>query len=71
MNECLPGVHAKLKFRGKVLGDVRADFEKKESQLKTKWETRLSAQMAILPKFDVVFRAVKRQLRQAKITGNL
>ncbi len=71
LNECLPGVHAKLKFRGKVLGDVRADFEKKESQLKTKWETRLSAQMAILPKFDVVFRAVKRQLRQAKITGNL
>jgi hypothetical protein len=54
--------------RGKILDDVRQEFAKKEARLKTTWEKRLSAQMAKLPEFEDIYRAVKRTLRQAKIT---
>lgn len=68
LNDCLEAITAKLAHRGKTLDEVRSEFLKKEARLKKTWETRLSAQMATLPEFDHVFRAVKRALRQANIT---
>ena len=42
---------------------------KKEVRLNKTWESRLSPQMTSLPEFEGVYRAVKRNLRQAKIAG--
>ena len=66
--ECLAGVKLKLKHRGKSLNDVRGEFDKKEARLERTWESRLSAQMNALPEFEEVYRAVRRNLRQAAIT---
>jgi predicted nucleotidyltransferase component of viral defense system len=66
--ECLHGIELKLKHRGKTLDDVRGEFDKKEARLERTWESRLSAQMNSLPEFEGVYRAVKRNLRQAGIT---
>jgi predicted nucleotidyltransferase component of viral defense system len=68
LDHCIEAIKAKLTHRGKTLDDVRHEFAKKEARLKTTWDKRLSAQMAQLPEFDDVYRAVKRVLRQAKIT---
>lgn len=66
--DCLEAIKAKLEHRCKKLDEVRGEFNKKEARLKKTWESRLSAQMSSLPEFDNVYRAVKRCLRQAKIT---
>jgi len=55
----------KMKFRGKELAGARENFIRKEARLKKLWDVRLSSQMAALPEFDQVFRAVSRELRQA------
>jgi predicted nucleotidyltransferase component of viral defense system len=68
LGDCLEAISVKLAHRGKTLDEVRGEFHKKEARLKKTWETRLAAQMASLPKFDNVYRAVKRAFRQAKIT---
>jgi len=68
LDDCLEAIHAKLAQRGKQLDEVREEFQKKEVRLKKTWETRLAAQMANLFEFDHAYRAVKRALRQAKIT---
>jgi len=39
----------------------------KEARLRTLWAKRLGYQMAALPEFDEVFRAVQRTLRQADL----
>lgn len=67
LSECLDAVHEKLQYRGKLLKNVCGEFEKKEVRLKKTWESRLSMQMGNLPEFDGVYRAVKRNLRQAKM----
>ena len=64
----MEAIKAKLIHRGKTLNDVHHEFSKKEVRLKTTWEKRLSAQMAQLPEFEDVYRAVKRVFRQARIT---
>jgi len=66
--ECLDGIKSKLRHRGKQLEDVRDEFDKKEDRLSRTWESRLSAQMNNLPAFEGVYRAVRRNLRQVKIT---
>jgi len=58
-------VDLKMKFRGRELTGARENFIRKEVRLKKLWEVRLSSQMAVLPEFDQVFRAVSRELRQA------
>jgi uncharacterized protein len=68
VDDCLEAIKAKLAHRGKQLDEVCVEFYKKEARLRKTWETRLSAQMACLPKFDNVYRVVKRAFRQAKIT---
>ena len=56
---------AKLQFRGRTLSTLGEEFRNKEPRLSRLWGTRLAAQMVLLPKFDGVFRAVQRSLRQA------
>ncbi len=67
LGDCLEAINAKLAHRNKQLDEVREEFSKKEMRLKKTWETRLSVQMASLSKFDNIYRAVKRALRQANI----
>jgi len=62
-------VDLKMKFRGKELTGARENFIRKEARLKKLWVVRLSSQMAALPEFDQVFRAVSRELRQAGYLG--
>lgn len=66
--DILHAVEGKLAFRNKSLGEVGGEFAKKENRLKKTWAGRLAAQMSALPEFESVFRAVKREFRQAKIT---
>lgn len=66
--DCLEAINAKLAHRGKTIDEVSSEFHIKEARLKKAWTTRLSPQMATLPEFDDVYRAVKRVLRQAEIT---
>jgi predicted nucleotidyltransferase component of viral defense system len=68
LSHCIDAISAKLAHRGKDLDQVRGEFQKKEARLKKTWDTRLAAQMASLPEFDSVYRAVKRTFRQAQIT---
>ncbi len=68
LRDCLEGIGEKLAHRRKNLEEVRDEFDKKEARLKTTWQKRLATQMTALPKFDEVYRAVKRVLREAQIT---
>jgi predicted nucleotidyltransferase component of viral defense system len=65
MEEIVDAVSEKLKFRGKSLEMVKEEFSRKEARLKKLWQDRLSAQVSTLPEVDQVYRAVKRELRQA------
>ena len=60
-------IDKKLQFKGSSLDERKGEFEKKERRLQQLWRTRLSAQMASLPEFEDVYRAVKRTFRQAGI----
>ncbi len=62
-------VESKLGFRGRALATLGEEFQKKEARLERLWTARLAAQMAELPEFDGVFRAVHRSLRQAGLAG--
>jgi predicted nucleotidyltransferase component of viral defense system len=64
-----PDVESKLEFRGRTLPTLAAEFQKKEARLKKLWSTRLAAQVAELPQFDGVVRAVQRALRRAGLSG--
>ena len=68
LTECVSGVECKLRHRGKTLKEVQGEFGRKEARLNKTWELRLSTQMNSLPEFDGVYRAVKRNLRRARIT---
>ena len=63
--ELFDAIAEKLTFRGRSSDTVGEEFSRKEARLKKLWRERLSAQVAILPEFDQVYRAVKRELRQA------
>jgi hypothetical protein len=69
---CLPdlreAVAQKLEFRGLTLAQLVGEFTAKEARLKKLWQVRLTAQMAELPKFDTVYREVRRVLRQGGLT---
>ena len=58
-------IRKKWKFQGKKITDVREEFLRKEARLRKLWKIRLSSQMIVLPEFNQVYRAVKRELRQA------
>ena len=61
------GIEEKMKFKGSSLEKNRNEFLKKEQRLKKLWEKRLSQQMASLPEYDDIFRAVKRAFRRAEL----
>ena len=53
-------VALKAEFRKRTMTDAKDIFLRKEARLKKLWSVRLSAQMAELPEFDEVYRAVTR-----------
>jgi predicted nucleotidyltransferase component of viral defense system len=61
------GMRQKLEFRGKPCEGLADAIRAKEARLRTLWDKRLGYQMAALPEFDEVFRAVQRTLRQAEL----
>ena len=63
--ELVEAVEEKWEFRGKKLADVREEFLRKETRFKKLWKMRLSSQMASIPEFSQVYRAVQREFRQA------
>jgi predicted nucleotidyltransferase component of viral defense system len=66
--DLLDPVARKLEFRGLALAQVGKEFAAKEARYRKLWQVRLAAQMAALPDFDTVYRAVRRTLRQAGIS---
>jgi len=60
-------VALKAEFRNRTMTDAKDIFLRKEARLKKLWTVRLSAQMAELPEFDEVYRAVTRELRQVSL----
>ncbi len=68
LDQGMQAVARKLMARGQELKGLRGVFREKEPRYRRLWGTRLSAQMAILPEFDRVFRAVRRELRRIGVT---
>jgi uncharacterized protein len=62
--ELIEAVGEKAAFRGRTLTDAKDLFQRKEARLRKLWAIRLAAQMADLPEFDDVYRAVTRELRK-------
>jgi len=60
-------IATKLEFRGQSLETIGAQLDVKQNRLGRLWNQRLAGQMATLPEFDGVFRAVRRAFRQAGI----
>lgn len=60
-------IREKLAFREKPHEGLQESILKKEARLKVLWSRRLAYQMIELPEFDEIFRAVRRELRQAKL----
>jgi len=63
----VPEIEQKLSFRGRTRETITADLEKKEARYEKLWSARLGSQMATLPPFKDVFRAVRRMLRAANL----
>jgi hypothetical protein len=55
----------KLAFRKRTLEGIGEELRKKEDRLRKLWDPRLSHQLALLPDFQEVFRAVQREFRRA------
>ena len=65
--DVVDAIAAKLEFRGRSMESIHGQLENKQARFKSLWSRRLAGQMAILPEFDAVFRAVRRVFRQAGI----
>jgi predicted nucleotidyltransferase component of viral defense system len=65
----IPEIRGKPEFRGRELEGMGEEFSKKEVRLKKLWEMRLSNQMAELPHYEEVYRAVQRSFRGAGLMG--
>ena len=61
----VPELDAKLAYRGRLRTAMTTELAAKEARYKKLWVVRLGQQMATLPPFDDVFRAVRRNLRDA------
>jgi len=57
-------VASKAEIRNRTMTDAKDIFLQKEARLKKLWSIRLATQMAELPEFDEVYRAVTRELRK-------
>ena len=69
LSDLVNPVARKLEFRGLTLAQVGKEFTAKEARYKKLWQVRLAAQMAELPEFNVVYREVRRALRQGGLSG--
>jgi hypothetical protein len=69
LSALIPEITAKLEYRGRGLDGMGEEFGKKEARLKKLWQMRLANQMAELPHFEEVFRAVQRTFRGAGLAG--
>jgi predicted nucleotidyltransferase component of viral defense system len=69
LSALIPEITAKLEFRGRGLEGMGEEFGKKEARLKKLWQMRLASQMAELPHFEEVYRAVQRSFRSAGLMG--
>jgi len=67
--QLVPAIAEKLRFRNKDIAGLEDRILKKEQRLKSLWTGRLGHQIEALPEFDEVFRAVRRELRQAGLPG--
>ncbi len=61
-------VESKLEFRGRACEGLGAELAKKEKRYQKLWTVRLGAQIAHLPRFEEVYRSVRRSLRSAGLT---
>ncbi len=69
LSRLVGAIAEKLRFRQKDIAGIEDRILKKEQRLKALWTGRLGHQIEALPEFDAVFRAVRRELRQAGFTG--
>ena len=67
IDHLIPAICQKLEFRGKPCQGLQTAIAGKEARLEALWTKRLMHQMVSLPRFDGVFRAVRRTLRQADL----
>jgi len=63
--ELKPEIIRKLDFRGRKFSSISEAFSKKEPRYRKLWDIRLASQMAEIPHFDEVIRAVHRSMRAA------
>ena len=61
----VPEIDSKLEFRKRTRDGFADELARKEKRYKKLWAARLGAQMADLPSFDQVYRAVSRAMRAA------
>jgi len=62
-------IESKLEFRGRSRAGMGDELARKEKRFRKLWEVRLGAQMAHLPRFEEVYRSVRRSLRAAGLSG--
>jgi len=67
MEQLIPAICEKLEFRGRLCEGLQSAIAEKEARLHALWTRRLAHQMASLPPFEQVFRALRRTLRQANL----
>lgn len=67
--ELVPAIQEKLHFGQKEIAGLEDRILAKEARLKALWVGRLGHQIEVVPEFDKVFRAVRRELRQAGFPG--
>lgn len=60
----IPEIEHKLEFRGRSLTGIGEEFTKKEARYRKLWNVRLASQMIALPRFDEVYRTVRRVMRE-------
>jgi len=63
----LTEIDEKLAFRHRSRDGIAADLATKEARFRRLWSVRLGQQMAALPPFEDVYRAVRRSLREADL----
>ena len=61
----IPEIESKLASRGRTRDAMSEELAIKEARYEKLWSVRLGQQMATLPPFDNVFRATRRNLRDA------
>ena len=67
LGDLVGSITEKLQFRGQALEGLERRILEKEARLQSLWRGRLEHQMDVIPGFSEVFRAIRRELRQADL----